>query len=321
MYKNYYNFNITTLIKIRLHLGHKEENLNFFLTSYIYGTRHNINIFDLNKLWKPYRYLFQNLTYLFSRRNSFFLIGTNKNLPMPVILEKWFLIKPFYNNNWHSYYISGYIDRKWVKGLFTNWKIFREFMEYLYDPSLFKKKKYRFQKYFFFLKGIENLFHMPIPDFFIFLDKNEDAMFEIKKLQIPFIGLVDSDINPTEFLFKFFGNNDSILNITFFLEFLKQTIVEGRLKEQQEFFFFFLYKLQVLLKKKGSFLKKKRIIKKKINKNKKSSTKISIHKPKRIRDVIKFYELERLKKKMEIELKSLNQKSSTVINLKEKNET
>ena len=51
MYKNFYNFNITLLLKNRLHIGHKDSKLNTQLTSYIYGTRHNINIYDLEKLW------------------------------------------------------------------------------------------------------------------------------------------------------------------------------------------------------------------------------------------------------------------------------
>jgi ribosomal protein S2 len=50
MYKNFYNFNLQNLLKIRLHLGHKDDQLNLKLTSYLYGTRHNINIYDLDKL-------------------------------------------------------------------------------------------------------------------------------------------------------------------------------------------------------------------------------------------------------------------------------
>jgi ribosomal protein S2 len=50
MYKNFYNFNLKNLIKIRLHIGHKDETLNSQLTSYIYGTRHNINIYNLETL-------------------------------------------------------------------------------------------------------------------------------------------------------------------------------------------------------------------------------------------------------------------------------
>jgi len=83
-----------------------------------------------------------------------------------------------------------------------------------------------------------------MPDFFIFLDQNSEALLEIKKLRIPLIGLVDTNMNPSNFLYQFFGNNDSIKNIKFFFKFLKETIVDGRLKEKYQFFYYFLNKVK-----------------------------------------------------------------------------
>ena len=50
MYKSFFKFNILNLMKIRLHLGHKNNDLNLNITSYLYGTRHNINIYNIEKL-------------------------------------------------------------------------------------------------------------------------------------------------------------------------------------------------------------------------------------------------------------------------------
>ena len=244
MYKNFYNFNIKNLLKIRLHIGHKNNVLNTQLTSHIFGTRHNINIYDLDKLWKPYRYLFHSLAKNFSKRNSFFLVGTNKTLPMPLILETYLKQYPFEIEKNVSFYISGYVDKKWIGGLFTNWKIFSEFIQFLDNPQQKLKKKYRFQKYFYYLKGIKNLFKMPIPDFVILLNNDKEALYELKQFQIPLIGLVDTDMNPQDFLYKFFSNNDSIENIDFFFEFLKETIKQGRLVEQQQYYYIFLNKIK-----------------------------------------------------------------------------
>lgn len=250
MYKNFYNFNINSLIKIRLHLGHKQNNLNSKLTSYIYGTRHNINIYNLDKLWKPYRYLYYSLVQNFARRNSFFIIGTNKNLPMSNILEKLLNEYPFKSQEDYSFYISGYVDRKWIGGLFSNWKIFSEFIQYLDNSTSNFSKRFRYLKYFPYLKGIRNLAKMPLPDFYVFLDKDEDAFFELKKMHVPMIGLVDTDMDPDDFLYKFLGNNDTIENIEFFFDFIKETVKEGRLKEQQLFYYYFLYKLKKILSNK-----------------------------------------------------------------------
>jgi len=138
------------------------------------------------------------------------------------------------------------MDKQWIPGLFLNWKIFKEFIPYidLKNPVAFFKKKYKFLRYFPLLHGIKNLKNNPMPDFFIFLDQNSEALLEIKKLRIPLIGLVDTNMNPSNFLYQFFGNNDSIKNIKFFFKFLKETIVDGRLKEKYQFFYYFLNKVK-----------------------------------------------------------------------------
>jgi hypothetical protein len=49
---------------------------------------------------------------MFSKRNSFFIVGTNPNLPMDKLLKKWLNEYPLQNKNFSSFYISGYIDKK-----------------------------------------------------------------------------------------------------------------------------------------------------------------------------------------------------------------
>jgi len=71
------------------------------------------------------------------------------------------------------------------------------------NPNKKFEKRYKFLKYFLFLKGLKNLTKMPVPDFVVFLDKNVEALAEIQKMQIPMIGLVDTDMNPDDFVYKF----------------------------------------------------------------------------------------------------------------------
>ena len=268
MYKHIYNWNIKYLIKIRAHVGHSEKSLNYNMNSYLYGVRHNVAIINTAKLWLSYKYLFYNLTEMFLKRNSFFLIGTNKNLPMEELMSKWLQQYPFQNKNFTSFYISGYIDKKWIEGLFSNWKIFYEFIDYISLYDIKKKKEYKYEKYFQYLKGIVNLKKMPLPDFFILLDKDPIAMRELYNLQVPLIGFVDTNMNPNDFIYKLFGNNDSIKNLEFFFEFLLEAVKEGRLKEQQLFFFYLIYNIKKKIYKTKKVLKisTQPLLKKKYNK-------------------------------------------------------
>ena len=56
---------------------------------------------------------------------------------------------------------------------------------------------------------------MPLPDFFIMLDKDPLALQELKNLQVPLIGFVDTNMNPEDFIYKLLGNNDSVKNLEF----------------------------------------------------------------------------------------------------------
>lgn len=248
MYKKFYQFNFKKLLKLRLHLGHKDECLDLNLTSYIYGTRYNISIYNLEKLWKPYRYLYYGLVRNFSRRNCFFIVGTNPNLPMGAILKNIFQYHPEKFKFNKAYYVSGYVDKKWIGGLFTNWKIFKEFVLLLDTPLINFKKQFKYFKYFKYLKGVKNLTYLPTPDFVIILNKDQDALTELNNFNIPLIGFIDTNMKPQDFVFKFFGNNDSIKNIDFFFKFLKQAIFEGRLKEQKKFCTIFLSQIKKKLK-------------------------------------------------------------------------
>jgi small subunit ribosomal protein S2 len=119
----------------------------------------------------------------------------------------------------YLFYIKGYITEKWVGGLFSNWKITLDFIKHIHQSKKVHSKRY--QKYLYYLKNINNLKKNPIPDFLLVLNSNDDVIKESINLQIPILGLIDSNINPDNFLYKIFGNNDSIKNIYFFFNFLK----------------------------------------------------------------------------------------------------
>jgi len=76
------------------------------------------------------------------------------------------------------------------------------------------------------------------------LDQDLEALHEIKNLQIPMIGLIDTNMNPNDYIYKFFSNNDSVETIEFLFEFLKEAAKEGRLKEQEQFFIYLLQQIK-----------------------------------------------------------------------------
>jgi ribosomal protein S2 len=68
------------------------------------------------------------------------------------------------------------------------------------------------------------------------------------------MGMVDSNTNPDNYLYHFFGNDDSLENIEFFFEFIKDALKEGRIKEQEYFFYLILSKIKTKLQERNNYL-------------------------------------------------------------------
>jgi ribosomal protein S2 len=85
------------------------------------------------------------------------------------------------------------------------------------------------------------------PDFILVLDATKEDLYEAFKLNLPLLGLVDSNINPKFFVFYFLSNNDSIDIFYFFLIYMEEFIYEGFFREQEFFYYKILLNLKLML--------------------------------------------------------------------------
>lgn len=236
-YNYLYNLNIKHFIDIRLHLGTTKKTLNIKNTPYLFGYRHNITIFSIEKMWHTFRYTFFNFVELFALRNTFLIINTeNRNIKIHDFVMKFLNSYPFVHHNFKNIYVNGYVENKWIGGSLSNWKIIIELLNHIKKLSHEKQNSTRYLKYLYYLKGLKDIKSAKIyPDFLFMLSDNKLALQEASNLNIPAFGIIDSNMNPDFFLYKIFGNNKSKDAVLFFLMFLKEAILEGRFKEQQQF--------------------------------------------------------------------------------------
>lgn len=243
MQKNILNITLNQLLKVRLHLGHKINSLNSKMTVYILGQRHSITIFDVEKILYSLKIFFSLIVEVIKYRGFFFIVGSNKKIPIADLLSKF--LKKYQvnnNNNISNFNIIGYSTLKWMGGLFTNWNVTRDFINYMLKSS--KKNSKRYKTYLERLEGVNILNNKIIPDFLITFDSNHDVIKEAKNLEIPVIGLADSNSDPDNFLYTLIGNDDSLESLQFIYFFIEEAIKEGKLKEQEQFLFFFIKKIQ-----------------------------------------------------------------------------
>lgn len=235
-----------TLLKAKVHLGHQKRKTNKHATGAIYGFRHNIAVYDLEKTWRSMRTLFYAFAEMSASRSSFFLLAPNENLPMRRMIENLKKEYPFRHDRATSLYMTGYSDKKWIDGLFSNWKVTWQYSKHIKDVLAEKPTLAKFRKLRNYLRGVEDLdvYSRIIPDMVLVLATDRGALHEIKNADIPMVGLVDTDTDPRPFLYPVFANDDSLESIQFMLDLMRRGVEEGRRREQEAFALLMIRKIK-----------------------------------------------------------------------------
>ena len=228
------------LIDSKIYLGHSVKALNLKILYFVVGIRHNIVIFNLKKIASSLEQLHYVFVEIIVRRGFFLLFGANQNIPLSLImdqfLKKYSVINKKSKNDL-GFYVTGYFSKSWIGGTFTNWKQTVDFFQK--QKLLFSEQNNNFNSVAnlnFIQKGFCNL----IPDFLFCFDSDILLLKEAYSLDIPIIGIIDSNDDFKRFFFKMIGNNDSLESIFFFCSFIEDAIIAGE-KKQSEFFIKFIF--------------------------------------------------------------------------------
>lgn len=237
------------LLKARMHIGHHRRTLHRGVSGAIYGFRHNVAIFDISKTWKSLRTIFYGFAEMAQHRSSFFLLAPNPKLPLGPLIEKMRNEYPFKHNSFSSLYMTGYSDQKWIKGIFSNWKVTFAYQEALKRRLEKRPSGVAFNRYSRYLKGVEDVDLMAkiVPDFVLVFAPDRHAAHEARNLDLPMVGMVDSNTDPLPFLYPVYGNDDSLESLQFMMDLLKRAIEEGRKREHEAFSMMLLQKVKASL--------------------------------------------------------------------------
>lgn len=229
----------SALLAARAHLGHPKRRTTTWTTGNLMGYRHNVAIFDIHKSWRSMRTLFHAFAEMAAARSSFFLLATNKHLPLQQRLEKLRRDYPFRHDRFTSLYMTGFADRKWIHGLFSNWRVAADYvakhgaeLDAAKDPLLRREGKVGRA-----IRGLvgKDAYAQIIPDFVLVLAQDFGSLNEIRNADLPMLGIADSDTDPRPFLYPVFANNDNLESVNFVLDLITRAVEEGRRREQEAF--------------------------------------------------------------------------------------
>jgi small subunit ribosomal protein S2 len=213
---------IDEMFKAGMHFGYSRQSRNPKIKPYLYGSKDDVGIFDLEKTKSAFQKAEDFISGLGQEGKTVLFVGTKpeakdlvweaaQRLGMPACTERW------------------------LGGTLTNLKIIKGRLDYFENLKKDKEsgelKKYKKKERLEKEKELERLERFfgglllgvglrSLPSALIVVDSNEEsiAVEEASKVKIPAVALLNSDCDPTSIDYPIVGNDASMLSIKYFLD-------------------------------------------------------------------------------------------------------
>ena len=221
------------LLEAGVHFGHQTQRWNPKMKPYIYGERNGIYVLDLRKTTDLLDEAYAVVRDYAAKNKNVLFVGTKKQAAEVVAEEA---------QRAGAYYIN----RRWLGGMLTNFDTIRgrinklreleDFMSSGHAEKLPKKEIAKLNrelgKLSKTLGGIKDMRGLPDIIFIVDQKKEDIAIKEANKLNIPVICLADTNADPDGINYIIPGNDDAIRSIKLITSKLADAVLEGKqLKE------------------------------------------------------------------------------------------
>ena len=216
------------LLEAGVHFGHQTKRWNPKMKEYIYNSRDDIYIIDLQKTVEKMEEAYAALNKIASEGGKVLYVGTKKQA-QDVCKEE--------AERAGMYYVT----ERWLGGILTNFKTIRrrvnrlEQIEKMESDGTFEKLpkkeviglKKEYAKLDKNLHGIREMNKLPQAIIIVDSTKEYNAIREARKLGIPVFGLIDTNCDPDMIDYVLPGNDDAVRSIKVVLGALTNAIVEA----------------------------------------------------------------------------------------------
>jgi small subunit ribosomal protein S2 len=217
------------LLDAGIHFGHKTSRWNPKMAPYIYGSRDNIHIIDLQQTVPLMQNALKKI-YETVKNNGKVLFVSSKVQASDLVAEYAEKCGQFYVNN------------RWLGGMLTNWATISKSIKKIDNieknladvelvATLTKKEildlNRKREKLLKSLAGIRKIGGRP--DLIVVIDTNKEhlAISEAVKLGVPLVAVVDSNSDPDNIDFPIPGNDDAIRSIRLYCHLFAEAALAG----------------------------------------------------------------------------------------------
>ncbi len=219
---------IKDLLQAGVHFGHQQRFWNPKMDEYIFDTRKQISIINLEITQEHLSAAASKVEDICSKGNKILFVGTKRSASKTIKEEASLIGLP-------------YVDKRWLGGTLTNWKTIRGSIRRLIDieemissgriEKLIKKEAVEIQKEYTKLKasvgGIKDMKGLPDAIFVVDVKYEKIAVLEAKKMGIPVIGIVDTNSDPDGIDTIIPANDDAIRSIRLITKVIADACARG----------------------------------------------------------------------------------------------
>ncbi len=223
------------LLEAGVHFGHQTRRWDPKMAEYIFQARNGIHIIDLQKTSKKIDEAYAFVKSQVEEGKTVLFVGTKKQA-QECMKEAALKCGMFY------------VDQRWLGGMLTNFKTIRtrverlKKLEQMQEDGTFEvlpkkeviKLKKEMEKLENNLGGIKEMEELPGVVFIVDPKKERIAILEAKKLEIPVVGLVDTNCSPEDIDYPIPGNDDAIRAVKLIADVISNAVIEAKQGESIE---------------------------------------------------------------------------------------
>ena len=223
------------LLEAGVHFGHQTRRWNPKMAPYIFTERNGIYIIDLGQTVNYIDDAYNAVKEVSEKGGNILFVGTKKQAQDAVKNEA---------NKCGMFYVN----ERWLGGMLTNFKTIKKRVDLLFELEKMEEngtfdvlpkkeviklrlKKAKLER---FLGGIKNMKGLPDIIFIVDPKKEKNAIAEAKLLNIPVVGIVDTNCDPDDIDYLIPGNDDAIRAVKLITSKMAEAVIEGRQGEELE---------------------------------------------------------------------------------------
>lgn len=222
------DFSMKELLEAGVHFGHQTHRWNPKMKEFIYGEHNNIHIINLTLTMHMLRNAMTVVSEVTKSGGRILFVGT-KRQASEIISDS------------ASQCAQYYVNHRWLGGTLTNWKTIsntisrlksiQATLDEVESAGLTKKELLKLtrerDKLELSIGGIKNMGSLPDLIFVIDTVREQIAIKEAKKLNIPIAAIIDSNSDPDGITYPIPGNDDSTKSIKLYCDLISQAALDG----------------------------------------------------------------------------------------------